>query len=258
MKIAAGKVLKGGSYPLKQKKLKYQSTTEYNTHRLSLEIEGVGWLAFGDTDKENFYVETDDGWKILGVGSVINVAYKENGDYKNAVKSKMTVLELVEGKEYKAKDQQSTTSASAESSSKPYDDTGVKTGHAIKCAAILVRRHKTPFMEGCEKGLTATDTLQQEILAEGKVNKYTAGMQAGCAVLSACEIVTKAGSLLDVARKIVVEYTPQIELLINPVVEEEPEEEEQEEGLEGELGGEFPTEGEVGDWDEGDSDDPPF
>jgi hypothetical protein len=103
-----GKIVKCGAYPIKNPQpFQYQGKTINNTHRLSIQLDDGNWYGMGDTDKDNFIHKDNDGtWKVLGAGSQVLIQYKlsDCGKYRNSKKSLLTVLNLVEGERYEAKD----------------------------------------------------------------------------------------------------------------------------------------------------------
>lgn len=69
-----------------------------NTHRASIKLDDGEWYQMGSLKKPSFDVQDDDGkWKALGEGSEVLIKYEQNGDWRNSNRSKMTVLEFVEG-----------------------------------------------------------------------------------------------------------------------------------------------------------------
>lgn len=96
-----GKLKKVGCYKLDEPKtFAYQGKSIVNTHRLAVETD-IGWIGFGETNNEDFIVKDDEGkWKILGSGSEVVIKYTENGNFKNAKKSSLMILDLVEGEKF--------------------------------------------------------------------------------------------------------------------------------------------------------------
>lgn len=113
LKTITGKVQKAGAYPLPEPKtVNFGKGPKEVTHRLSLQLDSGDWFGFGETDKDSFIVKDDEGnWKVLGAGSEVLIKYQQNGDYKNAKKSNLTVISLVEGEKFQKGGQSSKPSS---------------------------------------------------------------------------------------------------------------------------------------------------
>ena len=100
-----GIVEKAGAYPLKEPETyQFQGKNITNTHRLALKLQGDDvWFSFGNSSSDGFYVKDDDGKSvILGAGSEVQIAYQQNGKYRNAKKAGLLVLDLVQGEKFNA------------------------------------------------------------------------------------------------------------------------------------------------------------
>ena len=113
-KNVTGIVEKCGAYPLKEPKtFTFQGKKITNTHRLSLKLQDEdSWFSFGETESDGFFVKDDDGkYQVLGPGSEILIKYQQNGEFRNAKKSDITVLNFVVGEKYEKGSQGSSSSA---------------------------------------------------------------------------------------------------------------------------------------------------
>lgn len=105
-----GKVVKVFSKPLSEKELAQPNNIKYGSshkHSLQVEINGeLKWVGFGSNKMESFMVQDDsDQWVTLGIGSEVVFKYTENGDFLNASKSDLVVMDLVVGEKYVAPSQ---------------------------------------------------------------------------------------------------------------------------------------------------------
>jgi len=193
-----GTVMKCGAYQLKEPDtFVWEGKSITNTHRLSMLIkndtDGVeAWYGLGSTDKDNFFVKRLDGegYAILGAGSKVLLQYIQNGDFKNAKKSGLTIMNLVEGKAYESKE--ATGGGQGNTPATPFDLTGIKVGHAIN-AALEYYGHKfkpdNPKVEELAKELH-TLGIAAEAWCQGKnpgMSKRDVGASVGHAVRNACK-----------------------------------------------------------------------
>ena len=149
-----------------------------NTHRASIKLDDGEWYQMGSLKKPSFDVQDDDGkWKALGEGSEVLIKYEQNGDWKNSNRSKMTVLEFVEG-DSTPKTSSASTGFSGSSSGGGVDwarkDAGAAASASIdKAIALLSTGNFGDWAEGDILPLARTmqglvKILADEILSEGK------------------------------------------------------------------------------------------
>jgi len=125
-----GKIKKAGAYPLPAPKtLTFNGQSKEVTHRHTIQMETGEWVSFGESHLDAFMVKDDDDkWKVLGEGSEVLIKYTANGDYKNAKKANLTVLELVEGKKF-----EKTNSAPAQKKPSSQGDSFVNPAEIGQC-----------------------------------------------------------------------------------------------------------------------------
>lgn len=116
-----GKIKKVGAYPLSAPKtVNFNGEEKTFTHRHALQMETGEWIGFGESHLDSFLVKDDDGnFQILGAGSEVLIKYTASGDYKNAKKSHLTVLDLVVGEKYSKAPKSQTPNKSSPSKPAP-------------------------------------------------------------------------------------------------------------------------------------------
>lgn len=114
LKKIQGKIAKAGAYPLKAPKtVKFGNEEKTFTHRHTIQMETGEWIGFGESDLADFVVKDDnDKWAVLGTGSEVLIKYEENGDFKNAKKANLVVLDLVVGEKFEGSQQSSNNAPS--------------------------------------------------------------------------------------------------------------------------------------------------
>lgn len=151
-----------------------------NTHRHSLELEDLGWVAFGSSKQDSFIVKDDNGkWKVLGAGSEVVFKYTENGQYKNAKKSDLVVMELVEGTKFEPQkpQQQGNTQAKPAQQNASSGSTG---GFKRDDSAVIAGNSRTAaftFLKGKPyKKINEVNSLVEQfaLLADAKRKEYKA------------------------------------------------------------------------------------
>lgn len=100
---------------------------------------------------------------------------------------------------------------SSKEKSKPSDkDIGMKVGHALKGATTLCSRLKIPMLDAAKEVYQVTSDLTKDYMQATGLDEWTAGQTVGNAVLNACFLVPKNGSIKEAAKKLLDEYIPAI------------------------------------------------
>jgi hypothetical protein len=115
MKIQ-GKIAKAGAYPLKvNKTVNFKGVDKIFTHRHTIQMESGEWIGFGESHLDNFLVKDDDDkFQVLGEGSEVLIKYELNGEFRNAKKTNLVVLELVVGTKFQAPQSQQASQGQAQ------------------------------------------------------------------------------------------------------------------------------------------------
>ena len=130
----------------------------------------------GSLKKPSFDVQDDDGkWKALGEGSEVLIKYEQNGDWRNSNRSKMTVLEFVEGDSTPKAVSASTSSSGSSSGGTDWarKDAGAAASASIDKAIAFLSEvggewGEDDILPVARRMQKMVKTLADEILSEGK------------------------------------------------------------------------------------------
>ena len=147
-----------------------------NTHRASIKLDDGEWYQMGSLKKPSFDVQDDDGkWKALGEGSEVLIKYEQNGDWRNSNRSKMTVLEFVEGDSTPKTGSASTSSSGSSSGGTDWarKDAGAAASASIDKAIAFLSEvggewGEDDILPVARRMQKMVKTLADEILSEGK------------------------------------------------------------------------------------------
>lgn len=229
MSVFMGEVVKVGVFENKDPK---EFKGKLQTHRYAVQVKndskgGVPdntWISMGNGDKADFvFKDTDDGdkWKILGPGSKVKITYEKNGDYYNSGKSKVTIIEFVEGERYGGKKDESSKGGSDSKSGykKSGDNVGMQTGHNLNTAlnfllATNQEFNKKELFELAKKAHVVTESLKAgHRVAHPEMSDYDVGASVGHAVKGAAFVVEDFDQLKERAKEIL-EVSFQVEEFI--------------------------------------------
>lgn len=217
LKNIHGKVKKCGAFPLKSPIPNAFEDGKTWTHRLAIQMDDDNWYGFGNTDKEDFIVKNpeDQKWAVLGAGSEVLIQYElsDDGKYRNAKKSNLTVLNLVKGKSFS----KNNSGGGSSDGGTPFDPTGMRVGHAINSAMFLgMNQYKKPA-DILEVAKQLHDVSAQ---VEAKYKELNPNMSAkdigaasGNAVHNACKLKASTSPLEKVGEI----YKTALALLVNVV-----------------------------------------
>ena len=171
LKKIQGKIAKAGAYPLKEEKTKvFNGKTKTFTHRHTIQMESGEWIGFGESHLEDFMVEDDDGkWKILGAGSEVLIKYEEKGDFKNAKKGGLTILDLVVGEKFGGGQKTDTQSTSTGGNVNP-----AEVGQCLNLAVEVLKLDGKELLDDSE----VTKAIAWYKSVRAKFNDLYAGVEA--------------------------------------------------------------------------------
>lgn len=174
----------------------FQGKTITNTHRHSLQLDDGNWYGFGDSDRDVFLGKdpSDGKNKVLGEGSQVLIMYSMSpcGKYRNAKKSNMTVLSFVQGQKWEPQAQQGIGQQARTNAGGGFDLTGVKVGHAINAAMLLLNDKPNSVGHLRDVAIQLHDISARVEAAYKAANPGMSardiGSASGHAVLNACKL----------------------------------------------------------------------
>jgi len=232
LKNVTGKVKKCGAYPLKKAiPNPFDSDGPDFTHRLAIQMDDGNWYGFGNTDKEEFYVKNAEtgNWEILGDGSEVLIQYtlSDCGKYRNAKKSNLTVLNLEPGQPFNKGG-----SKGGNSGGSSYDLTGVKVGHAINAAMLLLNnkpKNPSELVNTAKQLHDISSKVEEDYKAANpSMSLKDTGSASGHAVLNACKLTNDIEEVEKKSKNLLTKVVP----VITAYVRGESKQEEKEEGQE--------------------------
>lgn len=150
LKKIQGKIAKAGAYPLKAPKtVTFNGQEKVFTHRHAIQMESGEWIGFGESHLDNFLVKDDeDNFKVLGAGSEVLIKYSESGDFKNAKKGNLVVLDLVAGEKFeKSTPVQNNQQSNTNSANKGNFVNPAARGQAMNLAAEVLGYKESDFSD---------------------------------------------------------------------------------------------------------------
>lgn len=239
MAVFKGKIKKVGVFELKDPK---EFKGKLQTHRYAIQVEedengnvpADTWISMGNGDKADFVFqdsEDDNKWKILGEGSYVKIVYEQNGTYYNSGKSKVTIIDFVEGQRF-AKAASSIPkkdaggpvneggkkSLAAPSGGYKKDNTGMEVGHALNSAVIALKvsgkaiDEPADMLEVAKLFHDATTKLKAEHKEKNpSLSDYDAGAAVGHAIKFAAELFQEGDDverILELARWMLNDVSP--------------------------------------------------
>lgn len=215
-----GTVQKVGAYPLKEPKPNPFEEGKMNTHRLALQLDDGNYYGFGETDKDVFLAKepsTQD-HKILGKGSQVFLMYtlSDCGKYRNAKKANLTVTNFVEGERFQASSQPAgnTSGGAPKGNGGSYDLTGVKVGHAVNAAMLLLNdKPNSPaqLVEVANSLHTISVTVEAAYKgANPQMSARDVGAASGHAILNACKMTDKIEEVEKKAKSLLSKVIPAV------------------------------------------------
>lgn len=151
LKKIQGTIAKAGAYPLKAPKtVTFNGKEKTLTHRHTIQMDTGEWIGFGESHLDSFLVkDDDDNFQVLGKGSEVLIKYTENGDFKNAKKGNLVVLDLVKGEKFEKSNpsvQQSGNSRQSSPSSNGFVNPAAR-GQAMNLAAEVLGYKESDFSD---------------------------------------------------------------------------------------------------------------
>jgi hypothetical protein len=108
-----------------------------NLFRLSLQLDDDSWVGFGGGKRETFTIKEGKGYYDVKVGDSIFLKYEDDGKYKNAKKSDLTVIEKSPEQESHPQPNRTANQSVQQQGQKSggkKDTTGVEAGNVRTCA----------------------------------------------------------------------------------------------------------------------------
>jgi hypothetical protein len=196
-----------------------------NTHKHALQLDGKEvWYNFNNNKHDSFIVEEEGKWQVLGVGSEVKFTYEDNGDFKNANKKSLVIIDFVKGEKYGVKQasgddnrtRQQTIDESKKDGTWKKDDSGMSTGHAFNGAMNFFTVNGKKFtdekvIELAQQIHDITVSLKKWYAIENPtMNDYNVGNAVGNSVLNACRTVSDADDIEQQAKSNLLNIVPHI------------------------------------------------